>query len=138
MVWYGMVWYGMVWYGMVWYGMVWYGRYGTVRYVTLRYVTLRYGTIRYGKEDVVGRARDSRPTIVFTTIDHPIMREWAAPGVDVEVFPSGLVLDKMDSSAVSGVRGDRIVGVGVGVGVGVVVDGVGPRPREVGFLEVRG
>lgn len=47
-----------------------------------------------------GRPIDPRPTIVFTTIDHPIMREWALPGVDVEVFPSGLVLEEMDSTAV--------------------------------------
>ena len=78
----------MVWYGMVWYGMV----------------TVLNRTVR--QEDAAaavaaGRARDARPTIVFTTIDHPIMREWAAPGIDVEVFPSGLVLDKMDSSSVS-------------------------------------
>lgn len=44
--------------------------------------------------------RDPRPTIIFTTIDHPIMREWALPGVDVEVFPSGLVFEEMDSPAV--------------------------------------
>lgn len=54
------------------------------------------------KEDpsIAGRPRDPRPTIVFTTIEHPIMREWALPGVDVEVFPSGLVLEQMESSAV--------------------------------------
>lgn len=48
--------------------------------------------------------RDTRPTIVFTTIEHPIMREWAQPGVDVEVFPSGLVLEQMESSGASGAR----------------------------------
>lgn len=47
-----------------------------------------------------GRLLDTRPTIVFSTIDHPIMREWALPGVDVEVFPSGLVLEEMESIAV--------------------------------------
>lgn len=84
------------------------------------------GTVRYGtvlQEDAAatgGRARDARPTIVFTTIDHPIMREWAAPGMDVEVFPSGLVLDKMDSSAVSEGAGGG-VGLGFGLGLGLVV-----------------
>lgn len=48
-----------------------------------------------------GQPPDPRPTIVFSTIDHPIMRDWALPGVDVEVFPSGLVLEEMDSTAVS-------------------------------------
>ena len=52
-------------------------------------------------EAETGRKPDPRPTIVFSTIDHPIMREWALPGVDVEVFPSGLVLEEMDSTAVS-------------------------------------
>lgn len=47
-----------------------------------------------------GQPPDPRPTIVFSTIDHPIMRDWASSGVDVEVFPSGLVLEEMDSSAV--------------------------------------
>lgn len=51
---------------------------------------------------VAGKTRDMRPTIVFTTIEHPIMREWAQPGVDVEVFPSGLVLEQMESPAVCG------------------------------------
>ena len=31
------------------------------------------------------------------------MREWAQPGVDVEVFPSGLVLEQMDSPAASAI-----------------------------------
>lgn len=54
-----------------------------------------------GDPSVAGKPRDPRPTIVFTTIEHPIMREWAQPGVDVEIFPSGLVLEEMESPAVS-------------------------------------
>lgn len=67
------------------------------------------------EDAAAGRAKDARPTIVFTTIDHPIMREWAAPGVDVEVFPSGLVLDKMDTPDVSVV----VVVVGVEILLGL-------------------
>lgn len=56
-----------------------------------------------GQDDpsLAGKPLDPRPTIVFTTIEHPIMREWALAGVDVEVFPSGLVLEEMESPAVS-------------------------------------
>ncbi|CAM9698235.1 unnamed protein product, partial [Scytosiphon promiscuus] len=74
---------------------------GPRRCTVLRYVS-EDGSPPPGMEgdpSVAGKPRDPRPTIVFTTIEHPIMREWAQPGVDVEVFPSGLVLEEMESPA---------------------------------------
>ncbi|CAB1113006.1 unnamed protein product [Ectocarpus sp. CCAP 1310/34] len=74
---------------------------GTRRCTLLRYVS-EDGSPPPGVADdpsLAGKPRDSRPTIVFTTIEHPIMREWALAGVDVEVFPSGLVLEEMESPA---------------------------------------
>ncbi|CBN77334.1 putative phosphatidylinositol 3-kinase [Ectocarpus siliculosus] len=74
---------------------------GPRRCTLLRYVS-EDGSPPPGVADdpsLAGKPRDPRPTIVFTTIEHPIMREWALAGVDVEVFPSGLVLEEMESSA---------------------------------------
>ncbi|CAM9382187.1 unnamed protein product [Pylaiella littoralis] len=74
---------------------------GNRRCTLLRYVS-EDGSPPPGIEEdpsVAGKPKDPRPTIVFTTIEHPIMREWAQPGVDVEVFPSGLVLEEMESPA---------------------------------------
>ncbi|CAM9214234.1 unnamed protein product [Ectocarpus sp. 13 AM-2016] len=74
---------------------------GTRRCTLLRYVS-EDGSPPPGVADdpsLAGKPRDPRPTIVFTTIEHPIMREWALAGVDVEVLPSGLVLEEMESPA---------------------------------------
>ncbi|CAM9129629.1 unnamed protein product, partial [Phaeothamnion confervicola] len=68
-------------------------------------------------------AADLRPTIVFATIDHPILREWMLPAQEIEVFPSGIVLDslKADSAGPQAAAAEAAAGGGKRSGAGTRV-----------------